>query len=301
MNRNQKWTAKLAHSQEGKIALVTGANSGLGFYTCCDLTALGAEVIMAVRDLSRGSSALETIKEKYPSAKLHLLQLDLASLKSIRDFVEIFKNKFSKFNLLINNAGVMMCPFQKTEDNFEMQFGTNHLGHFALTALLFDRLINEIGSRIVTVSSYIHHFGKIDFNNLNAEKKYRKTGAYSMSKLANLLFANELDRRLKRKLSKIISVSAHPGYSATNLQQHVGLFKFFNPYIAQDAEMGSLPTQYAALSENIYGGDFIGPDGFMELKGYPKKVKSSKSSYNEKLSKKLWEISEILIKIKFEI
>ena len=254
MAKKQKWNVQSAPRQNGKFAVITGANSGLGYYTAMNLASLGADVIMAVRNTEKGESAASEIRKEIPLAKLHVLPLNLADLSSIRNFAVEYKKKFKKINILVNNAGVMMCPFQKTAEGFEMQFGTNHLGHFALTALLFSSIINETGSRIVSVSSFVHHFGKIDFEHLNDEKKYNKYTAYFQSKLANLLFTFELERRLKKNNSKIISVSAHPGYSNTNLQQHSGFFNFFNPFLAQSAGMGALPSLYAAVAADVIGG-----------------------------------------------
>ena len=226
--------------------------------------------------------------------------LDLASLKSIKNFNDEFKQKYSKLDLLINNAGVMMPPHSKTEDGFELQFGTNHLGHFALTAQLMNIIKNTEISRVVNVSSGAHNYGKIDFDDLAWEKrKYKPMTAYGDSKIANLYFTYELNNRLSQNGSNPIVTAAHPGWTATELQRHSGLFDFLNNFFAMKIEQGTLPTLRAAFDENAQGGDYFGPDGFKEMRGYPKKVESNKLSQDIQIAKKLWDVSEELTGVKF--
>jgi len=301
MSNNQKWTVKDMPDQSGKIAIVTGANSGIGYEAAHALASRGAQVIMACRNLSKGENALGQIKRDYPESDLLLIQLDLSSLDSVKQFAEEIKAKYSRLDLLINNAGVMATPLSKTADGFEMQFGTNHLGHFALTALLFDLLKATPGSRIVTVSSYVHYMGKINFNDLNSEKFYQKWLAYGQSKLANVLFGYELQRRVAKDGNNPISVVVHPGYAATNLQHTTTLFRFLNPLMAQSQEMGALPTLYAATSPDIRGGEYIGPDGFLGQRGYPHQANSSGRSKDEAVARRLWQVSEEMTGIEFSI
>ena len=294
------WTVDQIPDQSGRIALVTGANSGIGYETAKALAVKGATMILACRSSSKGEEAAAAILRDHPSAKVETLALDLSSLASVRAFAQRFRSKFSALDLLINNAGVMTPPYAKTEDGFELQLGTNHLGHFALTGLLIDRLLKTDGSRIVTVSSMAHQVGKVDFDDLHREKRYRRMEAYGQSKLANLLFTYELQRRLEQAGSAAIAVAAHPGWTGTNLQRHNRLFEFFNPLLAQKPEMGALPTLYAAVSPDVRGGDYFGPEGFIEMKGYPKKVSSNTRSHDRETAAKLWELSEALVAVRFD-
>jgi NAD(P)-dependent dehydrogenase (short-subunit alcohol dehydrogenase family) len=226
-------------------------------------------------------------------------QLDLSDLASVNSFAQGFHSEYDRLDMLINNAGVMAIPYEKTADGFERQFGTNHLGHFALTGLLLDLLLSTENSRVVTVSSTGHRTGRINFEDLNSEESYSKWGAYGQSKLANLLFAYELQRSLAAVGSTTISAAAHPGYTATNLQSGT-IFRFLNPIMAQSQEMGALPTLYAAVADDVNGGDYIGPGGFMEQRGYPKKVHSNGSSHDEMIARKLWQVSEEMTGVKFD-
>lgn len=306
-----KWTEQNIPSLKGKVVIVTGANSGLGLETSAELAKAGATVVMACRDPKRAESALAEVQRRAPKSKVVPMALDLADLKSIRAFATAFKRKHKKLDILCNNAGVMHLPFQKTADGFEMQIGTNHFGHFALTGLLFDRLDAAPNARIVTVASVAHLFTKgLDLDDLNWERRrYNKADAYGKSKLANLMFHYELTRRLKKHGSSAISVAAHPGYAATNigfgtkektpklkrLAMNVG-----NKLLAQPAHMGALPSLYAATVEDIKPGDYIGPDGwFMQFRGYPKNVAARPAARDAKQAKKLWEISEQLTGVKF--
>lgn len=295
-----------APSQKGKIAIVTGANIGLGYETTIGLAKKGAKVIMACRNLEKAKQAKKEIEQKVPDADLMIMELDLNSLKSVRSFAASFLEKFDKLDLLIENAGIMVPPFSKTEDGFESQIGVNYFSHFLLTNLLFPLLNKTKNSRIVTLRSKAHERGRIDFENLNAEKNYSKMGAYSQSKLACLMFAYELQRRIEKAGSNVIAVSAHPGVSNTNLFQNYPklLYQAFLPIsslFTHSPENAALPSLMAAMDENVKGGDYFGPTGFNGMKGEPGKVKSKPHSYDKEVAKKLWEISEVLTKEKFTI
>jgi NAD(P)-dependent dehydrogenase (short-subunit alcohol dehydrogenase family) len=229
------------------------------------------------------------------------MQLDLGDLDSVRAFAGAFKGRYQALHTLINNAGVMHPPFGKTKQGFETQFGVNHLGHFALTGLLLDVITRTPGARIVTVSSGAHRMGRIDFDNLNAEKGYRSNGAYAQSKLANLLFTYELQRRLEAVGKEAMAVAAHPGWTATNLQQHSGLLNFLNQFFAQTPEMGALPTLRAATAPDVRGGDYYGPGRFMELVGHPKKVSSNSRSHDEAVAARLWAVSEEMTGVTYSL
>ena len=296
----KKWDSNDIPDQKGRIAIVTGSSSGIGYETARVLANKNAEVIMAVRNLQKGNAALDKIKAGYQDADVKVMELDIASLESVRRFTEDFKKNYSRLDLLINNAGVMMPPYSKTADGFELQFGTNHLGHFALTGLLMDLIINTESSRIVNVSSTSHKSGKIDFDDLDWEKRtYKKMRAYGDSKIANIYFTYELQRNLEKAGSKTIAVASHPGWTATELQRHVGIVNFLNRFFSQGIDMGALPTLYAAIAPDVKGGDYYGPAGWLEMRGYPKKVESNELSHDQKISKKLWEASEELTGIKW--
>lgn len=305
-----KWTANDMPDQTGKVAIVTGANSGLGFETTRGLVRKNATVIMACRDLKKGQAALEKILKEFPAAKVELMQLDLADLESVRHFADEFKQRFSRLDLLINNAGIMAIPFRQTSQGFEMQFGTNHLGHFALTGLLLPLMLETPGQpRVVTTSSGMHNFGDLNFADLNWSKGYTPQKAYGRSKLANLLFTYELQRRLDAQGEKVLSVASHPGYAATNLQTAGAIMEgkknrermslLMNRIFAQSAEMGALPTLYAATMPDVKGGQYFGPGGLVEMRGYPKVVGSNKKSNDPELAAKLWSVSEELTGVTF--
>ncbi len=304
------WTANDIPSQKGKTAIITGANSGIGFEAAAQLAAKGAHVVLACRDQGKGQAALDAIKAAHPNASVALMPLDLADLKSIRSFAGAVGKAHPTIDVLCNNAGVMAIPRRTTADGFEMQFGTNHLGHFALTGLLLDRLLATPNARIVTVSSNAHKFGSVRFNDLQSERRYWTWLVYSQSKLANLLFAFELQRRLTAAGATTISVACHPGYAATNLQS-VGprmqgsslmesVMGFANRVFAQPAAMGALPTLYAATAPEVQPGDYIGPGGFAEQAGYPKKVASNSRSRDPEAQRRLWEMSEELTGVRYE-
>jgi len=297
-----QWTQKDIPDQKGKVVIVTGGNSGIGYEAALALSGRNADVILAVRSADKGEEAASQIRQLYPQAQIAVMALNLADLKSVRAFAESFLASHDRLDILINNAGVMALPARKTVDGFEMQFGTNHLGHFALTGLLLPALKKTPGARIVTVSSGVHVSGDIHFDDLQWEKKYDRWGAYAQSKLANLLFAYELQRRFAGTGINAISVSCHPGYAATNLQyagpQMEGsafalwLSRTGNALFAQKQDMGALPTLFAAVAAEVNGCDYIGPAGGM--RGYPQKVKSNNKSYDEALAKRLWTVSEKL-------
>lgn len=293
-----KWTINNIQGLTDKTAIVTGANSGIGFETTKALAMKGATVIMACRNIKKATQAAEDIRKEVPAAKLELLQLDLADLASVGHFAEIFKTKYQQLDLLINNAGVMMPSPSKSKDGFEIHLAANHLGHFALTGLLLDVLMATPQARVVNISSTAHRQGKMAWDHLQMAKGFE---AYSRSKLANLLFTYELQRRFKKVRANAIAVAAHPGWTKTNLQNHLSkLLAFLLHSIMQEMSIGALPILYAATVPDVQGSDFYGPDGFMEMRGYPKKVKSSDASYDLKNAQKLWEISEQLSGVYFD-
>ncbi len=296
---NTKWNTANMPSQVGKTFLVTGANSGLGFGTSKELARKGAKVIMTARNLTKGENAIALIKKEVPKADLTLMQLDLADLNSVKRFADDFKNQFSKLDVLINNAGVMMPNTrQTTQQDFELQFGTNHIGHFALTKRLLPILENTADSRIVTLSSLVAKMGKADiyWDDMQWEKSYDKMGSYAQSKLANMMFGIELQKRLTAKGSNTISVLAHPGYTATNLQNNMGLQgKIMNFLFAQKLEMGILPTLRAATDLNVKGGEYYGPAKMGNWRGYPVVNEPNEMALNRDITKKLWVVSENLI------
>ena len=292
------WTPEQMPTLEGKTILVTGANSGLGLESTRLLASRGAEVIMACRNQAKGQQALDLIKKEFPSANLTLMSLDLADQQSVKEFAEDFKRRYTKLDILMNNAGLMAPPLSRTKDGFEMQFGTNHLGHFALTGLLLDLLEKADAPRIVTVSSMAHKWGNIYFNNLNADKGYHRWRFYGQSKLANLMFTRELHRRLSARGSRIKAIAVHPGYSDTNLQSDT-IFSGFNRFFAQPQEMGCYPSVYAATSDTARSGEYYGPNGFMEMAGYPAPAHVRKLARNQDVAKELWQVSEKLTGIQF--
>jgi NAD(P)-dependent dehydrogenase (short-subunit alcohol dehydrogenase family) len=304
---NSNWTADQIPDQYGRTAIVTGANSGLGLIVARELARAEGTVIIASRDIDKGTKAMEQIKSEVPSAKLEVMHLDLANLGSVRAFAAGFLGAHHRLDLLINNAGVMATPQKRTADGFELQFGTNHLGHFALTALLMPTLSEMLGARVVTVSSNNHKGGRINFDDLQGERHYSRWGAYAQSKLANLLFALELDRRLDAADLPVISVAAHPGYSATNLQTSGRalperiVFQVANRLMAQSAEIGALPILYAAVSPDLAGGSYVGPDGPGEMRGYPTLVEPSDRAKDVESAKRLWQVSEALTGVRYDV
>lgn len=305
---SDKWTAADIPDQAGRRAVVTGANSGLGFETALALAAHGAEVTLAVRDTTKGEAAAEQIRSRVPQASLEVRRLDLADLASIDEFAWLWRESHPDgLDLLINNAGIMAIPRRETADGFEMQLGTNHLGHFALTGRLLEAIRPE--GRIVTVSSQAHRMGRMDFDDLMGERKYGAWRAYGQSKLANLLFMRGLAERLERAGSTVASVAAHPGYASTHLQA-VGpemrgqgwmtkVMGGVNKVMAQSAAMGALPTLYAATFPAIRSGDYVGPDGFGEQRGHPKLVGMTPSARDDAAADRLWTVSEDLTGVRY--
>ncbi|MDE0606835.1 MAG: SDR family NAD(P)-dependent oxidoreductase [Acidimicrobiaceae bacterium] len=302
---DEKWTAEDIGDQTGRVAIVTGANSGLGLETARVLAGRGASVVLAVRDLDKGEQAVDDIRSDHPSAQIELQQLDLASLDSVRSASEEILSRFERLDLLINNAGVMYTPRQQTADGFEMQFGTNHLGHFALTGRLLERLLAVEGSRVVTVSSVGHRIlSRLDFGDLQAERRYRRVPAYGRSKLANLMFTYELQRRLVASGAQTVALAAHPGGSSTELGRHIPGARIAEPLLgalAQSAAMGALPTLRAATDPAAEGGQYYGPDGFMETRGHPVLVASSDRSHDTGAQQQLWQASEELTAVRFPV
>ena len=298
---NETWNAENIPSQKGRVAIVTGSSSGIGYETARVLAHKQASVIIAVRNLDKGNKALAKIRQQYPDADLKVMELDLANLAAVKNFTENFKQNYSHLDLLINNAGVMIPPYTKTVDGFELQFGTNHLGHFALTGQLLSLLLGTKGSRIVNVSSGAHAMGKIDLDDLPWEKRsYAPWKAYGDSKLANLYFTYELDRQLKAHNLETLATASHPGWTATELQRETPFMEYLNGFFAQNITMGALPTLRAAIEPGLQGAEYFGPKGFMEIRGYPVKVKSNELSQDQAIAKKLWEASEKLTGVKFE-
>jgi NAD(P)-dependent dehydrogenase (short-subunit alcohol dehydrogenase family) len=299
-----KWTTENIPSQAGRRVVITGANSGIGFEAALALAYKGAEIILPARTESKAEDAAARIRQQVPNARLHPEILDLAVQGSVRDFASRVKERFpgESLDLLINNAGVMALPTREvTGDGFERQFATNYLGPFALTMLLLPSIKRAAGSRVVTVSSSASNQGRIEFDNLQSERVYKPMfQAYAQSKLADLIFSLELQRRLKAAGSPILSTAAHPGYAVTNLQaDHVptGLklvIAMVKPFLSQDAAHGALPTLYAAVAAEAVAGGYYGPDGIAELKGYPTAVPVPKSGRDEAVAKRLWEESERL-------
>jgi NAD(P)-dependent dehydrogenase (short-subunit alcohol dehydrogenase family) len=302
MNKKNNWTAKNIPDQNGKIAIVTGSSSGIGYEAARVLANKNAKVIVAVRNLKKGQNARTKIIEQNNKVDVEVMKIDLSDLSSIKAFVEEYKSKYTQLDLLINNAGVMIPPYTKTKDGFELQMGTNHLGHFSLTLQLLDIINKTPNARIVNVSSSAHKYGKISFDDLTWEqRKYKPWKAYGDSKIANLYFTNELGKRLAQSDKRVLVTSAHPGWTATELQRNSGVFEKLNKYFAMSIEQGALPTLRAAFDENTKNGDFFGPDGFMEMNGYPVKVKPKDLSKDEKIAKKLWDISEELTGVKLNL
>jgi NAD(P)-dependent dehydrogenase (short-subunit alcohol dehydrogenase family) len=305
----KSWTAKDIPLQTGRRVLITGANSGIGFETALELARQGAEVILPARTQAKAQDAITRIVRQVPIANLHPEILDLASLTSVRSFakrvIEMFPGQ--SLDLLINNAGVMALPRQEeTEDGFERQFATNYLGPFALTGLLLPSIKAKPGSRVVTVSSGVSKQGKIEFDNLQSERTYKPMfGAYAQSKLADLIFTQELQRRLTSSGSPILSTAAHPGYAVTNLQaDHIGfgltlMTNMLKPFFSQDAAHGALPTLYAAVAPDAVAGGYYGPDGIGEMKGFPTSVPLANGALDLVLADRLWKESERLTGVTF--
>lgn len=302
---NAKWNANNIPPLKGKTILITGANSGLGLGTTKALVKKNANVIMAVRNIDKGTKAFNEILQETPNASLDMMQVDLSDFNSIKQFAQKFKSKHNKLDILINNAGVMM-PVNRfeTKQGFEGQFGTNHLGHFVLTNALFDLINKTPNSRIVTLSSLVAKMKSADiyWNDLQFMNEYHKMKSYAQSKLANMMFALELDKKLKESGSDTISVLAHPGYTATNLQKHMGLQgKIMNFLMAQKVEMGILPTLRAATDPNVKGGEYYGPAKMSNWRGYPIINEPAEKALHLEDRQKLWAVSEELTNSQFQV
>ena len=301
------WNANNIGDQSGKTIVVTGANSGIGLEAVKMLADNGAEVVMACRSLDKAEEA----RSQVASDNVRVSQLDLADLSSVREFTDRFVSEHDRLDVLINNAGVMALPYRKTADGFEMQFGTNHLGHFALTARLFETLRATPNARVVTVSSIAHRMGTIRFDDLMGERSYRRWPAYGQSKLANLLFMKELARRLDAANLPIRSIACHPGYASTNLQTagarmqgqafRERFMEWANGLFAQSAHRGALPTVYAAVADDAQSGDFIGPDGLLAMTGAPNSQTPNRAARDAETARRLWDVSEELTGERFAV
>jgi NAD(P)-dependent dehydrogenase (short-subunit alcohol dehydrogenase family) len=310
MPENEKWTAADLPDLAGRVFVVTGGNSGLGLETARELARRGGHVVIACRDTGRGKAAVDDVQKSAPGASLETMALDLADLSSVRAFAEALRGRHSRLHALCNNAGVMALPYRRTANGFEMQLGTNHLGHFALTGLLLDTLLATPGARVVNVSSTMHRFGRIRFDDLQSEQRYWRWAAYSQSKLANLLFSYEMARRAEKAGADLTVAAAHPGYAATNLQTAGAkmdastwkewIYELGNKSLAQSSAMGALPTLYAVAAPGVRGGDYFGPDGPGEMWGHPRRVGSSRRSRDLETASRLWEVSEKLTGVRFE-
>lgn len=300
----EKWTAAHMPDQQRRVALITGANSGIGLEAAAALASKGARVVLLVRNIRRSDDAVERIKSRSPRADLAVQSLDLTSLASVRSAAAALKEAYPRIDVLINNAGIALTPRAVTADGFESQFGTNHLGHFALTGLLLDHMLPVVGSRVVTISSFGHRIRPtIDFDDLHAERHYQRSAAYGRSKLANLLFTYELQRKLATAGANTIAVAAHPGTARSDLLRDSqgwvqGVSKWLRPLLFQSSEMGALPTLRAATDPAVVGGQFYGPRGLGQ-RGYPKQVKSSKMSHDKELQRRLWTVSEELTGVRY--
>jgi NAD(P)-dependent dehydrogenase (short-subunit alcohol dehydrogenase family) len=303
-----KWTPREIPPQQGRLAMITGANSGIGYQAARYLARAGATVILACRNADKGEAARAKIAAANPAANVQVRILDVADLDSVRRFAAEFLSEGRPLDLLINNAGVMALPARRTTpQGFEMQFGTNHLGHFALTGLLLPALLGQAGSRVVTVASIAHKGGTLHFDDLNAERSYDPRGAYQQSKLANVVFGLEFDRRLRTRDAKTTSVIAHPGVAVTNIVSN-GMGKTLQgrivnaviPLLAQSDDRGSWPLLYAATSPAARGGGYYGPDGIAEVRGTPVEVKPRPHAMDPAAGERLWEASEALTGVRFE-
>jgi NAD(P)-dependent dehydrogenase (short-subunit alcohol dehydrogenase family) len=295
------WSESSVPSQRGRVVVITGANSGTGFEAARLLAQRGATVVLGCRNRGKAQTAAEALRKDCPETRIEVEPLDLGSLDSIRAAATSIQTRHPKVDLLLNNAGVMVPPYGRTQEGFETQFGTNHLGHYAFTGLLLETLLAAPGSRIVTMSSQAHRMGRIRFDDLNFEKGYKPWPAYGQSKLANLLFTYELQRRLQLAQAGTLALAAHPGWSRTNLQQHAvrgawtrGFSAAFGALLSQSARLGAHPLVRAAVDPEAQGADYFGPSGFMEMKGHAVRVRSTPRSRDEALQQRLWQVSEAM-------
>jgi NAD(P)-dependent dehydrogenase (short-subunit alcohol dehydrogenase family) len=289
----RKWSIEEVPSQLGKIAIVTGANSGIGYEVTLGLIKKDFEVIMACRNIQKAEEAKSKILKMFPKAKINPMLIDTSSLNEVKRFADQFQKQYTKLHLLINNAGIMMSPYKVSVDGFENQFATNYIGHFALTGLLLPTLTSTPGARIISLSSLSYKWSEILFDDLQFKKRYSKTKAYGQSKRACLLFAFELQRKLTAAGYDTLSIAAHPGLSKTNLDQYYpALIRPLGNLFLQPAAKGALPILFAALDKELKGGEFIGPDGFQQMRGYPTKVVADEYSNNKEVALRLWSESE---------
>ena len=296
------WTFDDIPNQSGRTAIVTGANTGIGFETARALVQSGADVTLACRNLDKARAALDRILSETPDGKARVEQLDLADLENVQAFAQRFADDNDRLDLLILNAGVMVPPESKTAQGFELQLGVNHLGHFALTGALLPLLQDTSGSRVVAVSSMAAAQGKIDFEDLHFEHRgYSPWPAYGQSKLANQLFVLELQRRLREAGSAVLVTAAHPGWTKTDLQRNSGLAGFLSPFLGMKAPRGALPTLRAATDLRATGGDYFGPNGFLQMRGYPERVEMVEQARNVDDARRLWEVSEDLTGVHFDL
>lgn len=298
----QQWTENNIPNQARRVAIITGANSGIGWDTTRALAQKGATVIMACRSADKANAAAEQIKQFHPAGEVVVMPLDLSDLDSVRAFAAEVRATYNRLDLLINNAGIMFTPYGKTKQGFEQQFGVNHLGHFALTGLLLDKLNETSGARIVTVSSSTHRRGVMRFDDLSFERDYAPVDAYAQSKLANLLFTYELQRRLSAAGQSTLAVAAHPGWTRSNLARHSSAgMQQIDRIFGQTTKMGALPTLYAATAPDVQCGEYFGPGSFWEMRGYPKKVQSNERSHDEAAAQQLWAVSEQLTQVAYSL
>ena len=295
------WSEADIPDQSGRTAVVTGANSGIGFETARALAAKGARVVLACRNEEKGRDAGRRLRAAVPGADARFEPLDLGALASVRRFAEKLAAEERRLDLLVNNAGVMMPPYGKTADGFETQIGTNHLGHFALTGLLLPLLRATAKARVVSVSSLAHFWGAIAFDDLQSERSYNATRAYGQSKLANLLFARELQRRFETAGVDALSAAAHPGSTRTELQRHSGLMNAIVAVFSQQPPEGALPSLYAATAPDVRGGEYFGPSGFAGCLGPPGRARSSPRANDAAAARRLWDVSEELTRVSFGI
>lgn len=291
----KKWNFDDIPSQIGKVAIVTGANSGIGFELTLGLIAKGIEVVMACRNMKKASLAKAELLKSFPNAKINLISIDTSSLSQVRSFADQVAKQYDQLHYLFNNAGIMMSPYQVTEDGFENQLATNYLGHFLLTGLLLPLLSATPGSRVITLSSLSYKWSTLDFSDFQAQKKYSKTKAYGQSKRACLMFAFELQRRLAKTGHRTVSLATHPGLCKTNLDRYYpALIRPLENLFLQPARNGALVALYASLDENLLGGEFIGPDGFKQIRGNPTIITADQYCHDLAISNRLWRESEKL-------
>ena len=295
------WSAADIPDLTGKTAIVTGANSGIGLETARELARKGAQVVLGCRNEQKGGVAVDDIRKNDAGARVELLPLDLADLGSVEGFAADFGERHERLDLLCKNGGVMVPPLGWTKNGLETQFGTNHLGHFALTSRLLPKLLAAPEARVVSVSSTAHRAGRIDFDNLDGKKRYSAVAFYGQSKLANLLFTRELQRRFEAAGVNAMALAAHPGWTATNLQANAPFVRFLNPLLSQAPPDGALPTLFAATAQGVAGGEYYGPSRMFEMWGAPKLAGKSGRARDDEVAGRLWAVSEELTGVRFAV